>query len=205
MLLKQSTVYTRTFLLVQSADHLSGLTGATPTVNLSKAGGTFAAAGGTITEIANGFYKIALTTTDTGTVGDLAFHITATSGDATDFVDQVSATILGDTLNANTVQVNGNATAAANVAFSMNAIMRGTCTSGGSTTTAVTSAITSPASLGATGQLIGRTILFDANTTTAALQGQASLITASTTGATPTLTFSAMTTAPASGDTFSVV
>lgn len=106
--LKQSTTYTRMFLLVQAADHISGLTGATAAVTLSKAGGTFGAAGGTVTEVANGWYKIVLTTTDTATLGDLAFHITATSGDPTDFVDQVTANILGDTLPANLTQVNAH-------------------------------------------------------------------------------------------------
>src|SRR5215831_21000236 len=94
--LKQSTTYTRMFLLISSSDHITGKTLASPTVNLSKAGGAFAAAGGTITEVANGWYKIALTTTDTNTVGDLAFNITATGADNTDFADQVSAVILGD-------------------------------------------------------------------------------------------------------------
>lgn len=98
-ILKQSTTYTRAFLLVESADHITGLTGATATVNLSKAGGAFAAAGGTVTEIANGWYKIALTTTDTGTLGDLAFHITATSADPTDFVDQVTVDIPGGSVS----------------------------------------------------------------------------------------------------------
>lgn len=92
-LLKQSTAYTRMFLVVQTADHLTGLTGASPTVTVSKAGGAFGAAGGTVTEVSSGFYKIALTTTDTNTVGDLAYHITATSGDATDFVDQITAAV----------------------------------------------------------------------------------------------------------------
>ena len=295
-ILKSSTAYTRMFLIVQTSDHLSGLTGASPTVTLSKAGAAFGAAGGTVTEVSSGWYKIALTTTDTNTIGDLAYHITAASGDATDFVDQVSAIILSDlttaaiatgvwtdttagdftvsasigksvmngvslgtglTINsytgntvqtgdayarlgapvvsvsadlaavktdtgnivtqtnkltftvankvdANTLAMNGNATAAANVAHSMQAITRGTC-SGGTTATAVVSTLTSPGSLGASGQLIGRTILFDADTTTTNLQGQASNITASTTGATPTITFTAMTTAPVNGDTFSVL
>lgn len=92
-LLKQSTTYTRMFLMVQSADHISGLTGAAPTVNISKAGAAFGAAGGVVTEVANGFYKVALTTTDTNTLGDLAYHITAASGDATDFVDQITAAV----------------------------------------------------------------------------------------------------------------
>ena len=104
----------------------------------------------------------------------------------------------------NVTEINGNANAAANVSKANQAIMRGTC-SGGTTATAVCSSITTPASLTDAGQLIGRTIIFDSNTTTANLQGQASNITASTTGATPTLTFTAMTHAPTSGDTFSVV
>jgi|SRR5215471_19935680 len=100
--LKQSTTYTRVFLMVQSSDHISALTGASPSVNLSKSGGAFAAAGGTVTEISSGWYKVALTTTDTNTVGDLAYHITAASGDPTDFSDQVSATILGDSVTVGT-------------------------------------------------------------------------------------------------------
>ena len=91
------------FLLVSSSDHVSAVTGSSPdslVVNLSKAGGAFAAAGGTITEVSSGWYKIALTTTDTNTLGDLAYHITATGADPTDFVDQVCANILGDTLPA---------------------------------------------------------------------------------------------------------
>jgi hypothetical protein len=91
----QSVAYTRSFLLVQSLDHLTGLTGATPTVVISKAGAAFAAAGGTVTEIANGWYKIALTTTDTNTLGDLAFHVTATNADPNDFTDQVSDPVRG--------------------------------------------------------------------------------------------------------------
>lgn len=107
--LKQSTTYTRMFLLVQSSDHETGLTGASPSVTISKAGGAFGAAAGAVTEVSSGWYKVALTTADTGTLGDLAFHITATSGDPTDFVDQVTANILGDAMTANVTQVNGHA------------------------------------------------------------------------------------------------
>lgn len=124
-ILKQSTTYTRMFLLVQSSDHVTGLTGATATVNLSKAGGTFGAAGGTITEVANGFYKIVLTTTDTNTLGDLAFHITATSADPTDFVDQVTANILGDTLPANVTQISGSAVSTTIAQLGVNAVNLG--------------------------------------------------------------------------------
>jgi len=105
--LKQSTAYTRMFKLVSSTDHITAKTGATPTVNLSKAGGAFGAAGGAVTEVANGWYKVALNTTDTNTLGDLAYYITASGADDTDFVDQVTGQILGDTLNANTTQFAG--------------------------------------------------------------------------------------------------
>ena len=88
-ILKKSTAWNRAFLMVQTSDHLSGLTGATVTCNISKNGAAFGAAGGAVTEIANGWYYVALNTTDTGTAGDLAYHCTATSGDATDFADQV--------------------------------------------------------------------------------------------------------------------
>src|SRR6516164_5818332 len=97
-LLLQSTAYTRLFLMVQSADHVTGLTGASPIVQLSKAGGLMATAGATIAEVTggNGWYKASLTTTDTNTLGDLAFHVTATSGDPTDFVDQADALLNRD-------------------------------------------------------------------------------------------------------------
>src|SRR5262245_55007374 len=106
--LKQSTTYSRMFKLISSTDHISAKTGAgsTATVNISKAGGTFAAAAGAVSEISNGWYKCALTTADTGTLGELAFYITATGADDTDFVDQVTGNILGDTLPVNVTQIN---------------------------------------------------------------------------------------------------
>jgi len=77
--------------MVDSTDHVSGKTGLSPSVSISKVGGTFATAGGTVSEVGSGWYKIALTATDTNTLGDLAYHITATGADPTDFVDQVIA------------------------------------------------------------------------------------------------------------------
>jgi len=89
MNLKQSAAYTRMFLMVQSGDHTTPATGLTVTVTISKAGGAFGSPAGTVTEVANGWYKIALTTADTSTAGDLAYHCTAAGADPTDFVDQV--------------------------------------------------------------------------------------------------------------------
>ena len=94
-LLKQSTAYTRMFLMVDSTDHVTGKTGLSPTVTLSKAGGAFGAAGGTVTEVSSGWYKIAFTTTDTNTLGELALHATGTAADPTDLVDQVIVLDLG--------------------------------------------------------------------------------------------------------------
>ena len=88
---KQSVAYTATFVMIDSSDHVSKKTGLTVTVNIAKAGGSFGAAGGTVTEIANGWYKVALTTTDTNSLGDLSFHCTATGADDTDFKDQIVA------------------------------------------------------------------------------------------------------------------
>lgn len=96
MLLKQSTAYTRVFLMIDSADHITGKTGLTVTVTLSKAGGAFGAAGGTVSEISSGWYKIALTTTDTNTLGDLAFHCISTGADPTDFTDEVRVRTVDD-------------------------------------------------------------------------------------------------------------
>jgi hypothetical protein len=360
--LKQSTTYSRMFKMISSVDHLSLKTGASPVVNISKAGAAFGAAAGTVTEIANGWYKVALTTADTNTVGDLAFYITGTSADDTDFSDQVSSVILSDiptttpltsaqiatgvwtdttagdftvassvgksvingvslgtgltvnalttnndktgyslavapptsaaiatavwtdttagdftvassigksvlngvtlgtglTINAytgntaqtgdayarlgapagastaadiaavktdtgnivtttnkfvftvankvdsNVLNINGNSTAAQALAQSTQSICWGTC-SGGTVTTAVVSTLNNPSSLTDSGQLIGRTIIFLGNSTTSNMDAQASNITASSTGSTPTITFTAMTHAPANGDVFVIL
>ena len=76
----------------------------------------------------------------------------------------------------------------------------GTCTTGCTTTSIATSAINPSASV--TDQFKGRILTFDDATSTAALRGQSTDITASSSGG--TLTVTALTTAPASGDTFTV-
>lgn len=82
-------------------------------------------------------------------------------------------------------------------------VIRGTSASGATTTTMTPSAI-SPSGAVAD-QFKGRILIFDNATATAALRGQATDITANTSAALPVLTFTALTTAPASGDTFSIV
>lgn len=91
-ILKQSsTAQPLVFKMVLTSDHLSPSTGLTPTVTLSKNGGAFSAAAGTVTEIANGWYKVAGNATDTGTLGPLVLHATGTSSDASDVVFDVVA------------------------------------------------------------------------------------------------------------------
>jgi hypothetical protein len=82
----------------------------------------------------------------------------------------------------------------------LKALVRGVCTTGGTTTSVTTSSLLPAA--GVTDQFKGRIIIFDKATATANLRGQASDITASTAGG--TLTVTALTTAPASGDTFGI-
>lgn len=101
--------------------------------------------------------------------------------------------------------IGGSSTSGGNLSKTTANIGRGTCTTGGSTTSIPTSAFTPGGASIVSGQFIGRTIIFDGNTATGALQGQASNITANTSGSTPTFTVTALTTAPSSGDTFSVV
>jgi len=82
-------------------------------------------------------------------------------------------------------------------------VCRGTVTTGASTTSIPTSALT-PAGAAAD-QFKGRIIIFDIDTATAALRGQATDITASSNSSTPTFTVTALTSTPASGDTFTIV
>ena len=82
-------------------------------------------------------------------------------------------------------------------------VIRGTAAAGGTTTSLTPSALSPSGS--AADQFKGRILIFDNDTTTAALRGQATDITASSAAALAVLTFTALTTAPASGDTFSIV
>lgn len=89
------------FLMVDSADHIAAKTGLAPTVTLSKNGGAFASPAGAVTEIGSGWYKVAGHATDSGTLGPLILHATATGADPTDVVfrvvayDPLDATALG--------------------------------------------------------------------------------------------------------------
>jgi hypothetical protein len=82
--------------MADSSDHIAGKTGLTLTITASKAGAAFSSISPTVTELASGWYKLALTTSHTDTLGDLALHVTGTGADPTDLVMQVSARVNDD-------------------------------------------------------------------------------------------------------------
>jgi hypothetical protein len=83
-LLQSQTAMPLIFKMRASSDHIAALTGAAPTVVISKNGGNFGSPSGAVTEIGNGWYKVAGNATDTATLGPIALYATAASGDPAD-------------------------------------------------------------------------------------------------------------------------
>ncbi len=97
--------------MTDSVDHITGKTGLTLTITASKDGAAFASISPTVTELANGWYTLALTTTHTNTLADLAIHITSTGADPTDVLCQVVADLQGASVSSVTgavASVTGN-------------------------------------------------------------------------------------------------
>lgn len=114
-LIPQNSSYTRAFLLVSTSDHITGLTGQTPVITLYKGASTSSSSstGAGVKEMTNGWYNIALSSNDTSVLGDLVIHATSTGGDPTDWVDQVVAFNLNDSVRLGlTALPNANAAAA---------------------------------------------------------------------------------------------
>jgi hypothetical protein len=103
----QNAAYNEMVFMSDSADPLSGKTGLTLTITLSKNGGAFASVTPTVTERGNGWYSLAFTSSDTDTLGDFALHIEATGAEDTDTLSQVKPAVQ----DANTVEWNGTAVA----------------------------------------------------------------------------------------------
>lgn len=114
--------------------------------------------------------------------------------------DSLTFTVAGQ-VDANVTSISSSTAAADNLEESTEVIGTGTCTTGGSTTSVVASAV-SPASA-VNDQFNGRVIIFKGNVT-AALAGQATTI-SDYVHATLTFTVVALTTAPASGDLFTIL
>ena len=76
-----STNYPIQFLMTNPADHVTGVAGLVPVVQISKNGGAFAAAAGAVSEIGNGIYSLAGNANDRDTIGELVLYATAGGAD----------------------------------------------------------------------------------------------------------------------------
>jgi hypothetical protein len=210
------------FVAYDSSDHTTRKTGLSSfTVYRSRNGGTATAyTTPTVTELSSsnmpGVYALLIdedTTVASGSDSEeYCVHITATGMDP---VSRTCELYRRDTTSGNTASVDSSGRVDAakvggntSIVATVKAIGRGTVTSGGSTTSVPTSALTLAGSA-ATGvvadQFKGRTVLFDGDTTTAGLRGASATISASSASNTPTLTVGALPATPASGDAFSIV
>ena len=170
-------------------------TGNTPqtgdTYVLANGGSGFVAIYGKVdTEIAS-----IITTLGTPAGASLAADIAAVAGKTSSLTFTAAGKV-----DANLLAINGQTGGVAGLDRSTRAIAVGTVGTSASTTSIPTSALSPAASVA--DQFKGRIVIFDSGTTTAALRGQATDITASSSGG--TLTVTALTTAPASGDTFTI-
>lgn len=105
-MLAKSTARNLMVFLTDATDHVTGLTGATLTVTLSKDGGAFSSISPAVTERGNGWYSIALTSGDTNTVGDLVLRATASGADPIDLREQVVEGLAPP--NFGVLDINGN-------------------------------------------------------------------------------------------------
>lgn len=81
---QNSTSYHMGILMVDSIDHITPKTGLTLTVTLSKNLGAFVAASGAVTEVGNGWYKLAANAADRDTLGTLIVRASGTDADIFD-------------------------------------------------------------------------------------------------------------------------
>lgn len=125
--------------------------------------------------------------------------ITTILSDVATLLSRLSATRAGNMDNL----PNLDAAISAVLAYPQKTVIRGTAAGGGSTTSIPTSAF-SVAGV-SVDQFNGGVVIFDLDTATTALRGQKTAITHSSVATLPALTVNALTTAPVSGDSFSVV
>jgi hypothetical protein len=127
-MLQQSTARNLMVFLTDSADHVTGKTGATLTITLSKNGAAFASVSPTVTERGDGWYSLALTSGNTDTLGDLVFHITASGADPIDLREQVFAALPGSSVTVSSI-ANDAITAASIATSAITEIQAGLATS----------------------------------------------------------------------------
>jgi hypothetical protein len=95
MLIANGSTTVIPFFLTSTADNVTGVTGASPVVTISKAGGNFGSPSGSVAEIANGWYDLTTSAADTGTNGALILHVAgvAATYNPYDEVHQVGAPV----------------------------------------------------------------------------------------------------------------
>lgn len=102
-LLKKSIARNVMVFAVDAADNASGKSGLTLTISSSKDGASFASISPTVTDLGNGWYKLALDTGMTDTLGELALQITAANAIIQPYVHEVVSELPGN-LAAATIQ-----------------------------------------------------------------------------------------------------
>ena len=88
LLVPQATAFVVEFFMPDSADHISGKAGLTPTVTISKAGAALGAPAGVVAEIGSGLYKLTGTAVDSDTLGGI--WLVAASAGSDGFVGLVA-------------------------------------------------------------------------------------------------------------------
>jgi hypothetical protein len=87
--LNQLTNNTVMILMVSAVDRSIGITGATLSCTISKAGGAFVAISPTVVDRGKGWYAVQLTAADTSVSGELVLHAEASGCDHSDVVFNV--------------------------------------------------------------------------------------------------------------------
>ncbi len=123
--------------------------------------------------------------------------------DTNDIQGRLPAALVSGKIDANLGLINNSGTALTAFHRALKGNVIGTVGVGSSTTSIVTSSLLPVGSVA--DKFKGRLVVFADDTTTVNLRGQATDITANTSAAAPTLTVTALTTAPASGDTFTII
>lgn len=96
---KQSTARDVMVFMTDSSDHITGKTSLTLTITASKNGAAFGSISPSVTERGSGWYSLALTSSHTDTLGDLALHVTGSGADPTDTLLQVVAYDFADAVS----------------------------------------------------------------------------------------------------------
>ena len=140
---------------------------------------------------------------DTSTT--LQAELDGIQADTEDIQTRIPAALSSGNMKVDVLAISGSTTAADNLEESTEAIVYGTCNSGGNTTTIITKALTMDATIA--DQFKGRVLIFKTDTATAALQGQATTISSHTftSAEVITMTVVALTSNPADNDTFVIL